>query len=88
MGQVVALLVRDSEIVMRRSRIGMRGRNRDGSYLSSDGGSGLWIRAAQIDRDGVIDHVDGAGRHHQYRLLPLPNDRYPHLPNPRTTVGS
>ena len=51
-------------------------RHDDGSYLCSDGGSGLWIRAVSIDAHGVIDHVDGGGRHHRYRLLPLPNDRY------------
>ena len=37
-------------------------RNDDGSYLCWDGGSGLWIRAVQIDSDGVIDHVDDGGR--------------------------
>jgi hypothetical protein len=51
-------------------------RNDDGSYLCSDGGTGLWIRAVHIDSDGVIDHVDGGGGHHRYRLLPLPNERY------------
>jgi hypothetical protein len=50
--------------------------NEEGSYLCSDGGSGLWIRAAGIDADGVIDHVDGGGIHYRYRLLPLPHKRY------------
>ena len=48
-------------------------RNDDGSYLRSDGASGLWIRAVHIDGDGVIDHVDGG------RPLPLP----PHTPPKR-----
>jgi hypothetical protein len=54
-------------------------RNDDGSYLRSDGGSGLWIRAVHIDEDGVIDHVDGGGQHHCYRLIALPSTRYPGL---------
>ena len=54
-------------------------RNEDGSYLRSDGGSGLWIRAVHIDEDGVIDHVDGGGAHYRYRLVPLPNALYPGL---------
>jgi hypothetical protein len=52
------------------------GRNDDGSYLRSDGGSGLWIRAVHIDEDGVIHHVDGGGEHYRYRLAALPNERY------------
>lgn len=58
-------------------------RERDGSYLRSDGGSGLWIRASHIDKRGVIDHVDGAGERHRYRLLPLPSKHYEGLPDPR-----
>jgi hypothetical protein len=54
-------------------------RNDDGSYLRSDGGSGLWIRAVGIDAHGVITHVDGGGDHHRYRLLALPDRRYPGL---------
>lgn len=46
------------------------------SYLRSDGGSGLWIRAVRIDEDGVIDHVDGGKEHYRYRLVALPNERY------------
>lgn len=57
-------------------------RNADGSYLCSDGGSGLWIRALALHRDGVIDHVDGGGTRHRYRLLPLPHARYPGLRSP------
>lgn len=58
-------------------------RQRDGSYLRSDGGSGLWIRAHAIAPDGVIDHVDGGGNHYRYRLHPLPSNRYPDLEKPR-----
>jgi hypothetical protein len=55
------------------------GRNDDASYLCSSGSSGLWIRAVAVDPAGVIDHVDGGGNHHRYRLLPLPHERYPTL---------
>lgn len=56
--------------------------NADGSYLCSDGGSRLWIRALAVHEDSVIEHVDGGGTHHRYRLLPLPHARYPGLGSP------
>lgn len=54
-------------------------RNDDGSYLRWDGGSGLWLRAVDIDPHGAIRHLDGSGQHHRCRLVPLPNARYPGL---------
>lgn len=43
----------------------------DGSYICSEFSSGLWIRCI-ADHDGSFDHVDGGGKLHRYRLLPLP----------------
>lgn len=57
-------------------------RQRDGSYLNSDGGSGLWIRAEQVASNGEITHVDGGGTRFRYRLVPLPSPRYPNIPSP------
>jgi predicted RNase H-like nuclease len=51
--------------------------NGDGSYLYSGGGSGLWIRAIKISPTGVITHLDGGGDRHRYRLVALPDARYP-----------
>lgn len=61
----------------------MFSRKQDGSYLRSDGGSGLWIRATQFEPStGEIDHVDGGGTHHRYRIVSLPS---PRLPGPHQT---
>ncbi len=38
-----------------------------------------------IDADGTIEHVDGTGQHHRYRLVALPDPRYP-LRCPRAGV--
>ena len=51
--------------------------NHDGSYLYSGGGSGLWIRATEVSPAGVITHVDGGGDFFRYRLVALPDSRYP-----------
>lgn len=51
--------------------------NRDGSYVFWGGASGHWIRALAVSKTGIIDHVDGGGHHHRYRLVELPSPRYP-----------
>ena len=43
----------------------------NGSYLCSEFSSGLWIRCID-DHGDHFEHVDGGGKVHRYRLLPLP----------------
>jgi hypothetical protein len=43
----------------------------DGSYICSEFSTGLWIRCVEKHDDHFV-HVDGAGKRHRYRLMPLP----------------
>ncbi len=46
----------------------------DGSYVSTPGGSIVWIRCVEHLDDGLV-HVDGGGEDRfVYRLVPLPED--------------
>jgi hypothetical protein len=42
----------------------------DGSYINSDGASGLWIRCVEHHPD-YFGHVDGGGDRFECRLVPL-----------------
>jgi hypothetical protein len=46
-------------------------RQKDGSYVCGEFSSGLWIRCIAHHNWG-LDHVDGGGDVHRYRLVPLP----------------
>jgi hypothetical protein len=43
----------------------------NGSYICSEFSSGLWFRCI-ADHGDHFEHVDGGGKVHRYRLLPLP----------------